>query len=228
MDEAKARVSGAREARAPEKTTEPRGAKARGPSEGRERLALLESAIERRLSAIRESFFDVGEALVQIRDGALWKVAKPRSKSFDDYLRRKAWFTRSFANEQIDVAGTYQRASAQALGAARAVELIKYAAVKDRDPAAADRIARGGVIEGKRLHDLEVEDLRELRRAAGKKRKVGSAEREARRRARQLDEWLADRGFPGAVARAVEREDGWIVRTNVDVRVLARFFDAAR
>jgi hypothetical protein len=193
----------------------------------REKLHERVALIDRRLINVRESFYDIGTALREIRDGQLYEQAEPEVDDFDAFLARRAWFSRSYAYELIEIATVYERETALMLKTvAMAHELVRYAVRKTGKKQDAQRIAASGEIEGQPLHALQAEDVRALgKKKKAKKSKVehDAAELAARREARELDDWLAERGLPGAVARAAEEDGEWVVQVTVPVAVLARF-----
>jgi hypothetical protein len=192
----------------------------------REALAEHVSLIERRLVQIKEAFFDIGTALKQIRDEELFKAAESAAADFDAFVTTSAWFSRSYAYQLIDIATVYQREQALELKTmSMGIELMQYAKRKHGRREEAQRLAAAGEIEGKKLAELTAEDVARMGRKKSKKKKDESPEATAaRKEARLFDEWLSDRGLPGAVARAGKNEDGeWIVEVAIPVPVLARF-----
>jgi hypothetical protein len=192
----------------------------------REKLAAHVALIERRLLSVKEAFYDIGLALKQIRDDELYELDEPPVKDFDAFLAKRGWFGRSYAYQLIDIATYYDREAAIALKTtSMAHEVIQYAKRKLGSRDEAQRIATSGEIEGHRLIELTAEDVALLGRKRKKSKKDdGKAQLAAKREARAFDEWLADHGLPGAVARAAQDDDGeWIVDVSIPVAVLAKF-----
>lgn len=191
----------------------------------REKLADHVELIERRIGVIKEAFYDVGRALKEIRDDELYQHADPPAEDFEAFLRTHGWFGKTYAYQLIDIATYYERDTAIGLETtAMAHEIIEYAKRKHGRPEEAQRIAARGEIEGHPIKELTAEEVAQLTRKKKKSKKAGdAAQLEARREARLWDEWLADMGIPGAVARAVEDDGEWIVQASVPVAVLAKF-----
>src|SRR5947208_222063 len=99
----------------------------------RERCAELTAEIHRKTSDIRDSFFEIGEALVEINNNALFKAAG--HPTFPSYLAAEGLMSPSQASKLISVAELMGREDAITLGTEKAYALTQYArALPDAAP----------------------------------------------------------------------------------------------
>jgi len=197
--------------------------------QGEDALAL----IGRRIVAIAESFFDIGEALTILARKEIYSALGHRS--FEDLLDKRDLMSRATAAELIRISGRYSRETAVALGREKANALLRFVdASKELD--VAEQLARadaklrgaGGPVSEVTAAAIE-QAARALRDARATTRTARSPEeRAAVAAARSLQATLRKAGARHATAVARRHDSAWIIRAELEPAVAARLVVASR
>ena len=181
----------------------------------------LVGEIERRKARIRREFWEIGVALSRLAEPAIY--ASMGFGSFGELLDGRGLFARSHAHRLVEVARTFTREQALALGAEKAFALTRYVAATPEQDIAGSLVEADARIDGKRLSAISLRQLEAATKAVrGKGRKAtrDPLERAARSAARGAQAALRKRGARGARASAVRADGVWVVRIEVPMEVL--------
>jgi hypothetical protein len=189
------------------------------------RLADLTAEIRRRMTAVVESFYDIGEALREVVDRKLYGVAGHASLAA--WLAAEGILSERQAAKLIAVARKVPRAHALALGPERSYALLSYAEAAENDTVAA-LLAPGATVAGKPVAEASVREIEAAAREARASRREGRPRTEAERAraaedaaiTRALRAALRELGVGGAAVR-VTRAQVRVVLTRAQAAKLA-------
>lgn len=170
---------------------------------GQEALSL----IHRKLQLIKETFYEIGEALSVLAETDVYRAMG--HDSFEMLLEREKLFARSTAAQLVDISRTYTREQAIELGQSKAYALVRYAAAtKTAD--SARQIVETGELDGRPLESLSAAEITQLRREASSRRPASRAqtpeEKAANAAARAWQASLRRAGARSAVVTVRERD----------------------
>ncbi|TAK32671.1 MAG: hypothetical protein EPO40_01835 [Myxococcaceae bacterium] len=130
------------------------------------RLSALLTLVRRRMTAVVEGFYDVGEALREILDKKLY--AASGHASFEALLKAEELMSKRQAMKLVALVRKVPREQALSLGQEKAYALVSYtAATPEADSVA--QLAETGKLAGKALADASVSDIEAATRAARKR-----------------------------------------------------------
>ncbi len=189
------------------------------------RLADLTAEIRRRMTAVVESFYDIGEALREVVDRKLYGAAG--HPSLAAWLAAEGILSDRQATKLIAIARKVPRAHALALGPERSYALVSYAEAAANDTVAA-LLEAGATVAGKPVAEASVREIEAAAREVRASRRGRSPRSEAERAraaedvaiTRALRAALRDLGVGGASVR-VTRAQVRVTLTRVQAAKLA-------
>lgn len=195
------------------KLAEEAGAKNRAEGEK------LVREIVRRRKRIKKEFWEIGTALARLAEPAMY--LSMGFKSFAQLLAGRELFGRSHAHRLVEVAKTFTREQALALGAEKAFALARYVAATPEDDLAGAMVDEDAPIGGKPVSAMSLRDLeaatKSVRQARANNRAKDPLERGARAAARAAQAALRRLGAEGARATVLRERGSWIVRVDLSV-----------
>ena len=187
------------------------------PAKTRAHAMLAE--IETLKRQIGASFYRMGLLLRELSKPALYHDALGYP-SFGALLEARQIMSRFAASKLVDIVTEFPAPQAQALGAAKAYALVRYADALGNTTPPAELARKNPPIDGTRLHDLSVRALQEAAaraRARRTPRPRDEAARGAERASRQLRRWLRARGAKDAHSRLRWTKGAWWFRIELPV-----------
>lgn len=166
--------------------------KERALTRNKARLADLLALIRRRVIDVVEWFYDIGEALDEIVEHKLYAAAG--HQSLGAFLEAEELLSLSQANKLIAVVRAVPREQALAVGLERAYALVTYAKATPEADSAGGLVAQNANVGGKPAKEASVRGImgaaREVRAKTKPERAPTSAEREAMKAKRALEDAL--------------------------------------
>ena len=190
---------------------------ARAKTDPRARARAMLAEIETLKRQIGASFYRMGLLLRELSKPALYHDSLGYA-SFGALLDDRQIMSRFAASKLVDIVTEFPAPQAQALGAAKAYALVRYAAAIDVPPAALAR--KDPPIDGTRLSDISVRALQEAAaraRARKKPRPRDEAALAAERAGRRLRTWLRAKGARDAHIRLRWQKAAWWFRIDLPV-----------
>lgn len=175
------------------------------------RLADLTAEIRRRMTAVVESFYDIGEALREVLDRKLYGAAGHASLAA--WLHDEGIVSERQATKLIAIARKVPRAHALALGPERSYALVAYAEAAANDTVAA-LLEGGATVAGKPVAEASVREIEAAAREARATRRGLRPKTEAERAravedaaiTRALRSALRELGVGGATVRVTQAQ----------------------
>lgn len=159
-----------------------------------EALALVE-LISARSHHIEDAFYDIGEALLRLREPRLFKALD--ANTFAELTRRRLGMSDVQANKLIGIAQQLSRSRAVALGRERAAALVRLARATSAEDSAETLAEKGVTLPGRRRPVPPTElTVRDLLAAARHRNQL--------RAARKNPRWSEQHAQLGAAVEALE------------------------
>lgn len=187
--------------------------------EQRERAHDLLAHIQRNATAIKEAFFEIGQALAELNNNRLYLALG--HQTFAEMLTARGLFSQAQANKLIAVATLMPRETALLLGQERSYLLTRYAQLTEHGGSISALLRKDPRVGGKRLVDMPVRELAETTRALRERtqpRRTDDGALEVRRQAREAQVALRRKGAVGARVVAVRTGGRWVLRIDVEPR----------
>ena len=146
--------------------------------ENRQRCAQLVALIRRKMQDIRDGFFEIGTALADINNNALFKAAG--YESLEALLEQEGFMGAAQARKLITISEHVDREDAIALGTEKAYALTRYSQALGNGGPVASLLKRNELVNGKRLKEASVRDLVQATREAHGPARDGVAHQRAR------------------------------------------------
>ncbi len=124
------------------------------------RATELTDSIARRKSRIAEDFYEIGQALGELRDRELFRKVYGFD-SFDEFLTKRAIYAPSQARKLMAIVAGVSKARALKLGVEKAYAALTLVAATPEKDTAEKVFADGRKVQGKRPSEASVEDFRE-------------------------------------------------------------------
>jgi|GEM_PF-6608647 hypothetical protein len=177
-------------------------------SRAREARGLIES-IARRITAAEEAFYEIGAALVRLRDPAMFGALG--FGSFEEALGSIPKLSREVAYRCLRIATHYDERTALALSQSKAIALLTYVEASPAPDDAQSLAEADAQIDGVPISEQTVEGL--VRAAAavrpGEHRRAREGEVEVQRDAGALEKRLRTALRLPVEVRAVRRKGAW-------------------
>jgi hypothetical protein len=170
--------------------------------------------LEAKIARLSETFYDIGDVLVQIFDGHHYRGLG--DESFRTLLERTRVLSLSQAKKLMEVRRKFGRRQALRLGAEKAYALARYTAHTNAADSPEELIEAGFPIGGRRL-PIDTVSVRAIQRAtktAVARHGDSASERERRdaeRARRSAERTLRNRGVEGADVQVVRRRGRFVV-----------------
>ena len=181
----------------------------------------LIDAIGRRKDEIARAFYDIGRSLAELHEKKLYAVLG--YASFDEMLAARGLMSPQYARRLIQVARSFDRESAQRLGAEKAYALVRYVARTKETDDPAEYLLEGFPVAGRKRRPIDEVGVRDIQAATrmvvSRQRGEHGASERARRDAagvaRALHAKLAPRTDGEVEVRHVFRRGSWWVEVAV-------------
>lgn len=161
------------------------------------RLSQLLSLIKRRMIAIVEGFYDIGEALCEIVDNSLYKVnGHPNLGAF---LKAEGLFSIRQATKLIAVVRNVPREQALELGFERSYALVSYTDATPEADSPAQLLREDAKVDGKPVKQASVRDMTKAARGVRDKAKATTKKSAAAR-----EKAKADTALEGALRKGLQ------------------------
>lgn len=155
-----------------------------GQKAKREKATALIALIARRKSEILENFYDIGEALLELKEKRLFLALN--HSSFEDMLKERTTIGHAQAYELMKLVQMVPRKIAMEMGSAKSAALTEWVAVTETKETVAELVKSNAVIGGKPVKKASSRDIanavKEQRAAQAK----GSKDPKVRARAKKL------------------------------------------
>ena len=170
----------------------------------RERATGLIELVVRRKSEIVESFYDIGEALRELRDKKLYLALK--HDSFEEMLRERKVIGHAQAYRLMRLVEKVPRKVAVSLGSEKASALTEWVELTEEKDTVADLVKSNAVIAGKPIKKVSSRELANEIKAERARRAKQSSDPKVRARAKQLADYVSKvkAVFAAAGAKNVE------------------------
>lgn len=199
-----------------------RGAGAAAKARGEALVAL----VERRVARIAEDFYEIGEALRELKEKKLYAAMGYRS--FEALLVDRSLPSDRQAAKLIQVVSSVARDQALELGLERAFALVRYTEATPEPDTPGYLLASKAKVGGKPVAQASVRAIvaatKAVRKAHPGKRAKSTGEAEADDAVKRAHAWLAKKGVRGAKVEAKRSRGAWVVRVDVPATEAGRVF----
>jgi len=196
-------------------------ARALSPAQ-KERAQELMGGIQRNLSAIKDAFFEVGQALAELNNNKLY-VALGHG-TFAEMLEARNLMSQTQANKLIAVATLIPRESALRLGTEKSYALTRYAELVP-EGGTIRALLKDGMADGKPLSTMTLRELEQAileLRSRDTSGKPNPEKQQARKAAREAQARLRKAGDGSAMVVSKRTRQGWLFQISVNEDLLQR------